>query len=171
MTHIDSDRVIKLYILNTFKYYTGILAQDELPQEWIYTKHKFTKTLTTFEEQISLIIQQGRQRLVTLSGYDCADIVFPLSKDKVEYLRWMSEVFQLAMISYIGNTEFHFPHSTLWDCFRKQKFVINTLISVDRLHLPLLCLLMTLKPRVLIGPKINFGYKNFLLGQYNNMNY
>lgn len=45
----------------------------------------------------------------------------------------MSEVFQLAMISYTGNIEFHFPHSKLWDCFRRQKFVTNTLISVDPL--------------------------------------
>lgn len=33
----------------------------------------------------------------------------------------MSEVFQLAMISYTGNIEFHPPHSKLWDCFKKQK--------------------------------------------------
>lgn len=92
-----------------------------MPLEWIYIKFNFNKTLTTYEEQISLIIQQGIQRPVTLWGYDCAAFVFSLSKNKVEYLMQTSEVFQLAMISYTGNIEFHLPHSKLWDCFRKQK--------------------------------------------------
>lgn len=105
-----------------------------MPLEWIYIKFNFNKTLTTYEEQISLIIQQGIQRPVTLWGYDCAAFVFSLSKNKVEYLMQTSEVFQLAMISYTRNTEFHFPHSKFWDCLRKQKKnVINTLISVDPL--------------------------------------
>lgn len=87
---INQDRVIKLYVLNTFEYPTGILAQYELPLEWIYIEYKFKKTLTTYEEQISLLIQHSRQRPVILSGYDCVAIVFQLSKDNVEYLIQMS---------------------------------------------------------------------------------
>lgn len=77
------------YIFYTFEYSTGILAQDKLPLEWIYVKYGLNKTLSTHEEQIYLIIQQGRQRAITLLEYDCVAIIFPLSKDKVEYY-WRS---------------------------------------------------------------------------------
>lgn len=50
---------IKLLLLDTFQYPTGILTQNNFSLEWVYTKHTFSKTITTYEEMLAYIIQQG----------------------------------------------------------------------------------------------------------------
>lgn len=76
------DVSIALILLNTLFYLTGILAQGNQLLEWIYTRHTFTKTLTTYDEMVALLIQSARQKCLQISGYDCASLIFPLPKGK-----------------------------------------------------------------------------------------
>lgn len=55
-----------------------MLAQKGHPLEWIYTRHTFSKTLTTFEDMLSLLIQMGHKRSIQINGSDCASIIFPV---------------------------------------------------------------------------------------------
>ncbi|KAL6092544.1 hypothetical protein STEG23_030497, partial [Scotinomys teguina] len=130
LIRVDIKKSIMLYISDTWKYPTGILGQDEQPLQWIYTRHRFSKNVMPYEQQMAIIIEHGRQRVLTLSGNDVAEITFPLPKDQVEYLLHMSEYLQIALAHFMGQFGYHFPKGKLWDCFSKQQFVINEIISM-----------------------------------------
>lgn len=118
--------------MDIFQYPTGILAQDIFPLERVYTKHTFSKTITTYEEMLAYIIQEGR-RCLTLTGLDCSAIIFPLPKEKAEYMCQLSEALQVSLVSFTGNFEYYNPKSKLWDYLQKQEFVIHDIISVNPL--------------------------------------
>lgn len=86
LTRIDPSLPLKLYILHTWQYPTAILGQNELPIEWIYTKHHFSKNITPYGIQIAYLIEQARDRAITITGCDIMDIIIPLSKDQFSFL-------------------------------------------------------------------------------------
>lgn len=119
---------IKLLLDISYRYFSS----RYFPLEWVYTKHTFSKTIPTYEEMLAYIIQQGRQQCLTLTGLDCS-IIFPLSKEKVEYMFQLSEPLKISLVSFIGNFEYHFPQNKLWDYLQKQEFVINDVVAVNSL--------------------------------------
>lgn len=57
----------------------------------------------------------------------------PLAKDHVEFLIHSSEEMQIALANFTGDILYHFPKGKLWDCFRKQQFVINDILAQEPL--------------------------------------
>lgn len=128
-----TDVPVDVLILNTFQYPTGILAQKDHPLEWLYTRNTFSKALTIFEDMLSLLIQMGCQRCIQISGYDCASIIFPLTKNKVQYLYAISKSSPITLINFMGQFKYHLSKSKLLDFLKKSEFVINDIIIQESL--------------------------------------
>jgi len=129
LTRIDPSLPLTMYILNTWQYPTAIIGQKELPAEWIYTRHHFSKNITPYGIQIAYLIEQARDRAIIMTGCDIMDIIIPLSKDQFSFLLRNIEELQIALAGYVGQINYHFPKGKVWDCFRKQEFIIQDIIS------------------------------------------
>lgn len=134
LVRVDPDKDIELYIITTWHYPTAVLGQNEAPLEWIYTKHRFSKSIMPYDEQIALLIQSGRQRAIVLSGKDCGSIILPIPKEQLNYLYQMSEIFQIALVNYTGQIRYNYPKGKLWDFFKMHPFVITDIISTVPLN-------------------------------------
>nr|UKS89475.1 polyprotein [Bovine retrovirus CH15] len=129
LMRIDPLQPLTLYLINTFMYPTALLGQNEEPCEWLYTRHRFHRSIMSYEQQIAILIQQGRQRCISLSGYDVSTIVLPLTKSQFFFLLQRSEALQIALAQFVGNIEYTLPKGKLWDFFKRHNFVINQIIS------------------------------------------
>ena len=75
---------------------TGLLAHQEHPVKWIYTRFRVIKTLTPYLDLIVLIIINGRNRTKTLIGSDPHKIIIPINKPQFENALQTSTDFQIA---------------------------------------------------------------------------
>ena len=80
LTHIRLDLPLELFASPSLHSPTGLLAQQEHPVEWIYTRFRGIKSLTPYLDLIALIIISGRNRTKTLIGSDPRTIVIPVNK-------------------------------------------------------------------------------------------
>ena len=75
---------LELFIFPSPHSPTGLLAQQEHPVEWIYTRFRGIKSLTPYLDLIVLIIINGRNRTKTLIGSDPHKIIKPINKSQFE---------------------------------------------------------------------------------------
>ena len=108
---------------------TGLLAQQEHPVEWIYTRFRGIKSLTPYFDLIALIIINGRNRTKTLIASDPHKIVIPINKSQFECALQTSIDFQIAFLKYFGEISFHYPSGKLWNFFKNTEFIISCIIS------------------------------------------
>lgn len=106
LSHYLIDVPVDLIVLYTLQYPTEIFQKDNT-LDWIYTSHTFYKTWTTFEDMLSLLIQMCCKKCIQISGYACASIIFPFTKDRIEYVYAMSKSLQLALINFTGQFKYH----------------------------------------------------------------
>ena len=83
LTHIKLDLPLELFILPSNSP-TGLIAQQEHPVKWIYTRFMEIKSLTPDLDLIVLIIINGRNRTKTLIGSDPHKIIIPINKPQFE---------------------------------------------------------------------------------------
>ncbi len=79
LTRIKIDLPLELFILPSHSP-TGLIAQQEDPVKWIYTRFMEIKSLTPNLDLIALIVINGRIRTKTLIGSDPHKIVIPINK-------------------------------------------------------------------------------------------
>ena len=79
LTRIKIDLPLELFILPSNSP-TGLIAQQEHPVKWIYTRFMEIKSLTPDLDLIALIVISGRIRTKTLIGSDPHKIVIPINK-------------------------------------------------------------------------------------------
>ena len=84
LTRIKLDVPLELCILPSPHSPTGLLAQQEHPVEWIYTRFRGIKSLTPYLDLIVLSTINGRNRTKTLIGSDPHKIVLPMNKSQFE---------------------------------------------------------------------------------------
>ena len=53
----------------------------------------------------------GHEKFIQISGHDCTTIIFPLTKDRVEYVYAMNESMQITLINIIGQFKCHLPNN------------------------------------------------------------
>ena len=97
LTHIKIDLPLELFILPSHSP-TGLIAQQEHPVEWIYTRFRGIKSLTPYLDLTALIIINGRNRNKTLIGSDPHKIVIPSNKSQFENTLQTSTDFQIAFL-------------------------------------------------------------------------
>ena len=124
LTHIKLDLPLELFILPSPHSPTGLLAQQEHPVEWIYTRFRGIKSLTPYLHLIALIIINGRNRTKTLIGSDPHKIVIPINKSQFENALQTSTNFQIAFLEYFGEISFHYPSGKLWNFFKYTKLFL-----------------------------------------------
>ena len=129
LTRIKLDLPLKLFILPSLHSLTGLLAQQEHPVEWIYTRFRGIKSLTPYFDLIALIIINGRNRTKTLIASDPHKIVIPINKSQFEHTLQTSTDFQIAFLEYFGEISFHYPSGKLWNFFKNTEFIISCIIS------------------------------------------
>lgn len=56
LSRVSIDQPLTIYILDTWKYPTGLLGQNEQPVEWIYTRNRFSKNIMPYVMQIAILI-------------------------------------------------------------------------------------------------------------------
>ena len=130
----------------------GLLArwvpQDVHPLiilEWVFLPHNFGKTVTTAIEMIAMVIQKGREWLLTLDGVEPNIIYLPLVTKQLTFLTHQSFVFQCALADFPGQISIHFPghkiiqslHSlpllpTSQLCFYRHLFILYLCIGTLR---------------------------------------
>ena len=98
LTHIKLDLPLELFILPSPHSPIGLLAQQEHPVEWIYTRFRGIKSLTLYLDLIALIVINGRNRTTTLIGSDPHKIVIPINKSQFENTLQTSTDFQIAFL-------------------------------------------------------------------------
>ena len=99
-THIKLNLPLELFVLLSLLSPTGLLAQQEHPVEWIYTRFRGIKSLTPYLDLIALIIINGRNRIKTLIGSDPHKTVIPINKSQFENTLQTSINFQIAYQKY-----------------------------------------------------------------------
>ena len=118
LTHIKLDLPLKLFVLPSLHSPTGLLAQQEHPVEWIYTRFRGIKSLTPYLDLIVLSTINGRNRTKTLIGSDTLKIIIPINKSQFENALQTSTDFQIAFLEYFGEISFHYPSNKLWNFFK-----------------------------------------------------
>ena len=108
---------------------TGLLAQQEHPVEWIYTRFRGIKSLTPYLDLIVLSTINGRNRTKTLIGSDPHKIVLPMNKSQFENVLQTSTDLWIAFLEYFGEISFHYPSRKLWNFFKNTEFIISCIIS------------------------------------------
>ena len=108
---------------------TGLLAQQEHPVKWIYTRFREIKSFTSYLDLIALIIINKSNRNKTLIGSDHYKIVIPINKSQFENALQISTDFQIAFLEYFGEISFHYPSGKLWNFFKNTQFIISCIIS------------------------------------------
>lgn len=114
--HIKDKLSIYLYVLfSTFQPF-GLLGQwsstDRDPLiilEWIFLPHQFTKTVTTRQELLTMVIERGRSRLMALIGHEPQRIYLAITQQQVDWLLQTSQSFQLSLAVSPGRIDIHFP--------------------------------------------------------------
>ena len=98
LTRIKLDLPLELFVLPSPHSPTGLLAQQEYPVEWIYTRFRGIKSLTPYLDLTALIIINGRNRTKTLIGSDPHKIVVLINKSQFENTLQTSTDFQIAFL-------------------------------------------------------------------------
>ena len=129
LTPIKLDLPLELFILPSPLSPTGLLAQQEHPVDWIYTRFRGIKSLTPYLDLIALIIINGRNRIKTLIGSDPHKTVIPINKSQFENALQTSTDFQIAFLEYFGEISFHYPSGKLWNFFKNTEFIISHITS------------------------------------------
>ena len=133
LTRIKLDLLLELFILPSPHSPTGLLAQQEHPVDWIYTRFRGIKSLTPYLDLIALIIINGRNRTKTLIGSDPHKIIIPINKSQFENTLQTSTNFQIAFLEYFGEISFHYPSGKLWNFFKNTECIISHIISSQRI--------------------------------------
>ena len=128
-TRMKLDLPLELFILPSPLSPTGLLAQQEHPVDWIYTRFRGIKSLTPYLDLIALIIINGRNRTKTLIGSDPHKIVISINKSQFENTLQTSTNFQIAFLEYFGEITFHYPCGKLWNFFKNTEFIISHITS------------------------------------------
>ena len=113
LTPIKLDLPLELFILPSLHSPTGLLAQQEHPVEWIYTRFRVIKTLTPYLDLIVLIIINEKNKTKTPVGSDPHKIVILINKSQFKNTLQTSTDFQIAFLKYFGKISFHYPYNKL----------------------------------------------------------
>ena len=133
-TRMKLDLPLELFILPSPHSPTGLLAQQEHPVDWIYTRFRGIKSLTPYLDLIALIIINGRNRTKTRIGSDPHKIIIPINKSQFENSLQTSTNFQIAFLEYFGEISFHYPSGKLWNFFKTTEFIISRIISSQPIY-------------------------------------
>ena len=112
-THIKLNLPLELFVLLSLLSPTGLLAQQEHPVEWIYTRFKGIKSLTPYLNLITLITINDKNKMKTLIMSDPHKIVIAINKREFKNTLQTSTDFQIAFLKYFGEISFHYPSNKL----------------------------------------------------------
>ncbi|KFZ52483.1 hypothetical protein N321_03910, partial [Antrostomus carolinensis] len=101
-----------LIILNPVRQPHALVFQKSDPLliiEWVFLSNQPTKTILTQHEMFSFLIIKARQRLITLSGVDFANIYLLVTNMYLQWLYQQSDTFSLALAGYTGQLTSHSP--------------------------------------------------------------
>ena len=108
---------------------SGVITQEKGLIQWVFLPNSFSKKLTIYMDKLTFLIQNGRHRILQLSGCEPHQIVTQLTTAQISQCLQFNENWQIYLASYPGSFSNHYPLSKLID------FIwTNTMIS----HSPIL---------------------------------
>lgn len=82
--------------------------------EWLFLRHKVTKTVWTVSDMFAQLIMEGCEQLQMLSSQDPHVIHVPVNKENLSRLLSEDTNFQIALPDFLGQLSIHYPSHRLW---------------------------------------------------------
>lgn len=122
ITFIDYQKHLCYLIFNTRSSPTAVFWQDT-PIYWIHLPISLKKSLNPYFQAISDLIIIGQKQSRTLFGKDPDIIIQPYTKDQVDWLLQTTDSWPVALASFSGQIDNHYPPNKLIDFANHHPFI------------------------------------------------